>query len=457
MSAPRCILHADMDAFYASVEQRDHPELRGRPIVVGGAGPRGVVAAASYEARVFGVRSAMSSAEARQRCPELVFVAGDMARYVGESRRIFEIFRRYSPLVEGLSLDEAFLDLTGSERLLGPARDAAEKLRREVRAETGLAVSVGIGPIKMVAKIASGMAKPDGCCEVAPGEVRAFLDPLPARKIWGVGPVAAERLERLGYRTIGDLARADPEALRRSLGDFGVSIGRLARGEDVREVEPHREAVSLSEENTFDADVADRETLERTILAHAEAVARRLRRKELMARTVVLKWRLGRRRQAGPRGYPARTRQATLAIATDDGGEIARVAISLLEDALAEPVRLLGVGVSGLVAVPASLADEPASSSVQTGSLVGATQLGLFDGSGPPGASGQTGTRSTPTAPPALAQDPPRRRRLNRALDALADRFGDDAVRRASQAEIKHATLSGQWKKGSRETDGPGE
>lgn len=477
MSTPRCILHADMDAFYASVEQRDRPELRGRPVVVGGAGPRGVVAAASYEARVFGVRSAMSSAEARQRCPELVFVSGDMARYAGESRRIFEIFRRYSPLVEGLSLDEAFLDLTGSERLLGPPRDAAERLRREVRETTGLAVSVGIGPIKMVAKIASGMAKPDGCCEVRPDDVRAFLDPLPARKIWGVGPVAAERLERLGLRTIGDLARTDPDALRRTLGDFGVSIGRLARGEDVREVEPHREAVSLSEENTFDADVADRETLERTILAHAEAVARRLRRKALMARTVVLKWRLGRRRQAGPRGYPARTRQATLAIATDDGGEIARVAISLLDDALAEPVRLLGVGVSGLVAIPASLAmpatPAPATPAAQArsggppagtepASLAGAMQLGLFESLASAAGTTRRDDSGAPSLSPALAAiggavDRPRRRRLNQALDALADRFGDDVVRRASQAEIKHATMSAQWKKGSRETDGPGE
>ena len=449
----RCILHADMDAFYASVEQRDRPELRGRPVVVGGAGPRGVVAAASYEARVFGVRSAMSSAEAKQRCPELVFVPGDMARYAGESRKIFEIFRRYSPLVEGLSLDEAFLDLTGSERLLGPPRDAAERLRREVREATQLAVSVGIGPIKMVAKIASAMAKPDGCCEVRPEDVRAFLDPLPARKIWGVGPVAGERLEQLGYRTIGDLARADLEALRRTLGDWGVSIGQLARGDDLREVEPHREAVSLSEENTFDVDVSDRETLERTILAHAEAVARRLRRQDLMARTVVLKWRLGRRRKAGPRGYPVRTRQATLVIPTDDGGEIARVARSLLEDALAEPVRLLGVGVSGLVAAGAE-GDGP----------VAASQLSLFPGAGLAGdgakrASGKSAVAGKPetVAPSAAAQVPSQRRRLNRALDELANRFGDDVVRRASQAEVKHATMSGQWKKGSRDADGPGE
>ena len=450
----RCVLHADMDAFYASVEQRDRPELRGRPVVVGGAGPRGVVAAASYEARVFGVRSAMSSAEAKQRCPELIFVSGDMARYAQESRRIFEIFRHYSPIVEGLSLDEAFLDLTGSERLLGPARQVAERLRREVREATQLAVSVGIGPIKMVAKIASGMAKPDGCCEVKAEDVRAFLDPLPARKIWGVGPVAAERLERLGYRTIGDLARAELDALHRALGDWGVSIGRLARAEDLREVEPHREAVSLSEENTFDVDVHDRETLERTILAHSEAVARRLRRQDLMARTVVLKWRLGRRRKAGPRGYPVRTRQATLAVATDDGGEIARVASSLLEDALAEPVRLLGVGVSGLVPVPASAATDGAAGAI------GETQLSLFaaaDAPVPAGGAAKSDRESgNPDAARRTAQDPPRRWRLNRALDALADRFGDDVVRRASQAEIKHATLSGQWKKGSRDTHGPG-
>ncbi|MAG30703.1 MAG: DNA polymerase IV [Deltaproteobacteria bacterium] len=411
-----------MDAFYASVEQRDFPELRGRPVVVGGAGTRGVVAAASYEAREFGVYSAMPSVEARRLCPELVFVRGDMKRYAMESRRIFDIFGRFSPAVEGLSLDEAFLDLTGTERLLGPAREVGERLRKEVREVTALPISVGIGPIKMVAKIASGAAKPDGLLEVRPAEVRAFLDPLSARKIWGVGPVAGERLEGFGYRTIGDLARADLETLRSHLGDWGVAIGRLARGVDLREVEPHREAVSLSEENTFEGDVSDRGLLEATILTHAEAVARRLRRQGLLARTVVLKWRLARRTRAGARGYPVRTRQLTLTEPTDDGEVVAQVARSLLTDALAEPVRLLGVGASGLV-------DEGGR----------AIQLGLFDD----------------VADVKSAQTPRRRRELNRALDVLADRFGDDVVRRASQADARHATLSGQWKKGSRDTHGP--
>lgn len=412
-----------MDAFYASVEQRDRPELRGRPIVVGGAGPRGVVAAASYEARTFGIFSAMSSAEAKQRCPDLIFVPGDMKRYATESRRIFEIFRSFSPLVEGLSLDEAFLDLTGSERLLGSPSDVGQRLREQVRETTGLPISVGIGPIKMVAKIASGAAKPDGLLEVTSDRVRSFLDPLPIRKIWGVGPVAGERLEGFGYWTIGDLARADPESLRRHLGDWGVGIGALARGEDLREVEPHREAVSISEENTFERDVSDRGKLEATILTHAEAVARRLRRQGLLARTVILKWRIGRRVRSGPRGYPVRTRQLTLTEPTDDGQVVAQTARSLLTDALVEPVRLLGVGVSGLL-------DEASRS----------TQLSLFD-------SANEG---------AAADAPPRRRNLNRALDELADRFGDDVVRRASQAEARHATLSGQWKKGSRDTHGPG-
>ncbi len=410
MDPPRIILHADMDAFYASVEQRDRPELRGRPVIVGGTSSRGVVSAASYEARRFGVRSAMPAAEARQLCPDGVFLSGDMARYSRESRRIFEIFREFTPSVEGISIDEAFLDLSGSERLLGPAVEVGHRLRARVREETDLAVSVGIAPVKMVAKIASDLAKPDGLLEVRSGEVRDFLDPLPVRRIWGVGPVAGARLATRGFETVGDLARAEPTEIERALGDWGLRMRRLARGEDVREVESYREAVSYSEENTFRQDVSDRHRLDDTALAHAESVARRLRRDGVRARTVVLKLKLARRTAPGPRGYPLITRRTTLAEPTDDGEVITRAARELLDRAaLAEPVRLLGVGVTNIVAS-------------------GLDQLELFEGGG----------------------ERERRRRLNRALDEIDDRFGRAAVHRASQDEPERAALSHQIKRGER-------
>jgi len=405
---PRTILHADMDAFYASIEQRDDPKLRGRPVIVGGTGARGVVSAASYEARKFGVHSAMPGFEARRLCPHGVFLRGDMAKYGRESQRIFAIFGRFTPAVEGLSLDEAFLDLTGTERLLGSAADVGARLRREVRAETGLAVSVGIAPAKMVAKIASDSAKPDGLREIAPGGVRAFLDPLPVARLWGVGAVAEAKLLRLGLPTIGDLARLDARKAHAWLGDWGVAMARLARGEDVRDVEPYRDAVSMSEENTFASDVADRALLEAAILAHADSVARRLRKSGEQGRTVVLKLKLARRVAAGPRGYPLLTRRTTLPVPTDDGDAIAHAARELLRSSgLAEPVRLLGVGVTNL---------EPANPE----------QLAL-------GAEGESRTR---------------RASLNRALDALSERFGRDAVHRAQQADVSRAALSDQIKRG---------
>ena len=400
------ILHADMDAFFASVEQRDRPELRGRPVIVGGTGPRGVVAAASYEARPFGVRSAIPTAQARALCPEGVFLRGDMRRYANESERIFEIFRRFTPAVEGLSLDEAFLDLTGTERLHGPPAEAGRRLRALVRSERGLAVSVGIAPVKMVAKIASERAKPDGLLEVAEEGVRAFLEPLPVGSLWGVGPVARERLAAQGIHTIGDLARADPRRLERALGSFGAEAARLARGEDLREVDPTREPVSYGEENTFERDVIDRETLETALAAHAEAVARRLRRDGVRGRIVVVKLKLGRRRAPGPRGHPLLTRRTTLAEATDDGAAIARAARELLARVgPPEPVRLVGVSVSGLE---------------QAG------QLGLF----------------------VAASERARRERLNRALDELSSRFGPDAVRPVGTGSVSRAGLSLARKRG---------
>ena len=403
------VLHADMDAFYAAVEQRDDPSLRGKPVVVGGPSARGVVSAASYEARKFGIHSAMPSVEARKRCPELIFVPGRMAQYRRESRRIFEIFRRFTPSVEGLSLDEAFLDLRGTEQLLGPPAEVGRKLRAEVRAETELAVSVGIAPVKMVAKIASDLAKPDGLLQVEEGELGEFLDPLPVGRIWGIGPVARARLERVEIHTIGDLARAPNELLGRVLGSWGLEAARLARGEDPREVEPYREARSYSEENTFERDVGDIAELEKVIRLHAEAVARRLRRDGVRGRGVTVKLKLARGLGAGK--YPLLTRSVTLREPTDDGAEIARVGRSLLaRAALREPVRLLGVSVSHI--------------EVAVGS-----QLSFLDEAGP---------------------DREIRGRLNRVVDEIQDRFGDRSLARGV-GEVQRAGLTSQIKRGTRD------
>lgn len=407
----KIILHADMDAFFAAVEQRDRPELRGRPVIVGGRSARGVVAAASYEARRFGVHSAMSTAEARKRCPEGVFLQGDMRRYQRESRRIFEIFSHYSPTVEALSIDEAFLDLTGTERLLGAPRDVGERLRKEVLDATQLTVSVGIAPVKMVAKIASDEAKPNGLLEVKAGEVRAFLDPLPVQRIWGVGPVAERRLQAFGFRTIGDLARADAAQLKYFLGDWGLELQRLALGEDLREVEAYREPVSYGEENTFAQDLTDGEELRAALRAHSEAVARRLRRDGVAARTVTLKIKLAKRTGPGQRGFPQLTRQRKLAEATNDGTVIYANLCSLLDAlSLRERVRLVGVSTSGL---------EPEARE----------QLGLFP--------------DDPTSQ--------RRKKLNRTLDAIQDRFGRSAIVRGASESAKRAGLSTQIKRGDDE------
>ena len=401
----RTVLHADMDAFYAAIEQRDDPALRGRPVVVGGASERGVVAAASYEARIYGIHSAMPSVEARRRCPEAIFVRGDMAKYRRESRRIFEIFQRYSPRVEGLSLDEAFLDLTGSEKLLGPAENAAKQLRAEVRAATQLAVSVGVAPVKMVAKIASDLAKPDGLLIVEAERVQDFLEPLPVGRIWGVGPLAQKRLAQLGIRSIGQLARTPDAPLRQALGSWGPQAARLARGDDTREVESYREAKSYGEENTFPDDVSDRARLVAASRAHAEAVARRLRRDRVRGRRVTLKLKLARRLGGGR--YPLLSRSLSLPTATDDGRVIADVARELLKRAeLGEAVRLLGVAVSQLEHTDSE-------------------QLALLPSE----------------------QEDSRRKDLNRVVDAIQDRFGTRALER-SVVSVEQQGLSLQIKRG---------
>lgn len=388
------ILHADLDAFYASVEQRDCPELRNKPVVVGDAGPRGVVSAASYQARRFGVHSAMPSFQARRLCPGLVFLPGNIPLYRQESRKVFNIFRSFSPKVEGLSLDEAFLDLTGTERLLGTAKEAGHALRAQVREKLDLSLSVGIGPVKMVAKIASEIAKPDGLIEVRPTEVRDFLEPLPVNRIWGVGAVAHDRLQAAGFHTLGDLTRATRVALLDSLGDWGIEIAQLARGEDLREINPYRPVASYGEENTFDYDVTDVGLLKSAIRSHAESVARRLRRDGVRASTVVLKWKAAQRIGPGPRGYPVRTRRVTLTHAIDDGIEIAAVAKKLLiKSGPGGPIRLIGVSCTNLTKEHLS-------------------QLPVF-----PHKEGE------------------KRNRLNQMVDRVTNRFGSGSLRRASSEE----------------------
>ncbi|MBI3784674.1 MAG: DNA polymerase IV [Deltaproteobacteria bacterium] len=397
---PVTILHADMDAFYASVEQHDRPELRGKPVIVGGLGNRGVVSTASYEARKFGVHSAMPTLQARQLCPQGIFVPGRMQRYVEIGQQVRQVFEEFTPEVEPLSLDEAFLDITGSLTLFGGARQIGVRLKARVLEVTGLAVSVGIGPTKMIAKIASGKCKPDGLLEVSPAEAEAFLRPLPVNQIWGAGPTTCAALERLGIRTVGDLADADPALLERSLGNHGPALRALARGDDARSVEADRQRKSYGEEQTFDRDLRDGIELRRIVAAQAEAIARRLRRDNCVARTVTLKVKLAQR--IGPGKYPLLTRRTTLAAAVDDGAAIHRTAVALwnsIKNGLT--IRLVGVAVSGI-------------------QETGGAQMPLF-----------------------ASPDVQRRTRLNRAVDALVDRFGSDAIQRADSVGVKqHAARS---------------
>ncbi|MBX5464414.1 MAG: DNA polymerase IV [Clostridia bacterium] len=332
----RAVLHCDADAFFAAVEVLDRPELAGKPVVVGGLGPHGVVATCSYEARRFGVRSAMPMATARRLCPQAVFLPGRHERYREVSERMFAVFRRFSPVVEPLSLDEAFLEVPAAE-----AERLAAELRAQVRREVGLAVSVGVAPNKLVAKIASDLAKPDGLRVVAPEEVAAFLAPLPVGRLWGIGPRTAAALEREGVRTVADLRSRPAAWFLGRFGRRGEEVRRFAFGEDDRPVAPRGEARSMGEEETYPRDLRRREELLRRLALLSQAVGSRLRAHGLAGRTVTLKLRTG--------DYRTRSRSRTLPqpVAGDD--RIYREACFLLERAWAgEPVRLLGIQVSGL-------------------------------------------------------------------------------------------------------------
>jgi DNA polymerase-4 len=340
----RTILHVDLDAFFAAVEQRDRPELRGRPVIVGGAGgedARGVVSAASYEARVFGVHSAMSLREAYRRCPDGVFLPVDGRRYQAASREVMTILRRFTPLVEPISIDEAFLDVTASAALFGDGPAIARQIKDAIRAEVGLTASVGVARTKLVAKIGSDLRKPDGLVVVPPGAEAAFLAPLPIGRLWGVGEKTAAALGEYAVRTIGDLAALPVDLVVRRFGKHGASLIDRARGIDSDPVHDGDPAKSVGHEHTFDVDTSDREVIERTLLAMSDGVAGRLRSAGVRAGTIAVKIR--------DSAFRTITRQRTLAEPTDLTEPIYRAALELAQPEIrGMRVRLLGVTASNL-------------------------------------------------------------------------------------------------------------
>jgi DNA polymerase-4 len=379
------ILHVDMDAFYASVEQRDHPELRGRPVIVGGVGGRGVVSAASYEARQYGVHSALPMATARRLCPHGVFLPVRMPHYADIARQIREIFLSFTPLVEPLSLDEAFLDVRGCEGLFGPAPEIARRIKARVRAETGLIASVGVAPNKFLAKLASDHGKPDGFIVLFPDQVTAFLAPLPVGRIWGVGARAEQRLHALGVHTAGQLAALPERILSDHFGEAGRHVWRLTQGWDERSVVPDREARSISTETTFAHDIGDRQVLRVWLLDLVDQLAGRLRKEGVRARTVTVKMRSS--------DFQTRNRSQSLAEATNLTDVLWQAAAALFARCLSRevlPIRLLGVGASKLLRDPA-------------------VQGCLFD-----------------------AGERERQGALDRAVDAIRGQFGTAAIQRGS-------------------------
>ncbi|MCA9676122.1 MAG: DNA polymerase IV, partial [Myxococcales bacterium] len=344
--AARTILHVDLDAFFAAVEQRDDPSLRGKPVIVGGSARRGVVAACSYEARTFGVHSAMPMAIALRLCPRAIVVRHHMARYAEASRAFFAILGDFAPVAEALSFDEAFLDVTGSERLLGDGPTIGRAIKARVRDELRLVASVGVAPNKFVAKIASDIDKPDGLRVVPADGILAFLHPLPVSRLWGVGEVTCDRLRALGLRTIGDVARYPEAALRGKLGDVtGAHLAALARGEDARAVEEGQAPVTIGHRETFEDDHDDPRDLEVVLLHQADRVAARLRAADLRAGAVVLIVKYDDFRQI--------TRRTALPDPTTDGQVLARAALELLghveiADRPGRRVRLVGLSATAL-------------------------------------------------------------------------------------------------------------
>jgi DNA polymerase IV len=383
------ILHVDMDAFYASVEQREAPSLRGKPVVVGGsADGRGVVAAASYEARAFGIHSAMSARHAKQLCPHAVFIQPRIELYAQVSKQLREILEQYTPIVEPLSFDEAFLDVSGTERLLGSAESIGRKLKNQIFQELQLVASVGIAPNKFLAKIASDLEKPNGLVVVPPGEIKSFLDPLPVGRIWGIGKVSTESLRRLSINTIGQLSHLSIETLVHLFGTAGEHYKLLSQGIDHRKVVPDRVSKSISSETTFQHDIHEFDCLKAWLVVLVEQVARRLRNHHRQGRAIELKVRFS--------DFKSITRSKTLEFATDITSELLSAGLDLLKHRLPQnhlPVRLLGFGVGSF--------DRSAD-----------TQLSLFDES-----------------------ERMQQRNLDIATDEIAKKFGKSAIHRAAKHE----------------------
>lgn len=389
------ILHVDLDAFFAAVEQLDDPALRGRPVIVGGLGNRGVVSTASYEARKFGAHSAMPMARARKACPHAVFVSPRMSRYVDKSHEVMAVLASVSPLVEQLSIDEAFVDVAGARRMLGAPAEIAASIRSRVVAETGLCLSVGAASTKFLAKLASDMSKPDGLLVIEPGTERAFLAPLPVTRLWGVGPATLSKLERIGLRTIGDVAALDEHVLVASLGaSLGRHLHALSHNDDDRDVVPEREAKSIGAEETFATDLKTVAACGRELVRLTDRACTRLRAAGSTARTVNLKIRFA--------NFETRTRARTLAEPTDVSTVVLGVVHELLGDFdVSRGIRLLGVSLAQLDAIAA----------VQTTlDLTGEIES-------------DRGIRTE------------RRAAVERAVDEVRDRFGARSVRPATLVE----------------------
>ena len=388
------VLHVDMDAFYASVEIRDRPDLAAAPVIVGAVGGRGVVLSATYQARTFGVRSAMPVTRARRLCPQAVFLPPRHSQYAAVSKEVMAIFRSFTPQVEPLALDEAFLDVSGARRRLGPPAMIARMIREQVAEQQGITCSVGVAPTKFVAKVASVQCKPDGLLVVPADGVLAFLHPLPVSALWGVGERTGQLLARLGLRTIGDIAHTPLATLQRELGAaHGSHLAALARGQDERSVVPHVEEKSIGAEETFAADIDDPELIRRELLRLSERTARGLRSSGCVARTVVVKLRLA--------NFTTMTRSRTLTEPTDVARQIHATACELYEAAGLDRARLRLVGVRATGLVPASSA---------------ATQL-------------------------VLGERPASWREAEQTVDKITRRFGSDAVRPAALVPDEHDRL----------------